>query len=189
MKNVDLFKAVEYDEATPEVREIYDETMREFQIPFVLNWFKCQGGNGTLLRGNWEKLRSTLIRGKVPNVLKQMIIYNVSKKRGCDYCSQVHGILTDSMGSEFVSDEDFKLTENLESEHIPHSYRVALEVVTKAALHPAQLSSDDLTRLQDAGFDREDSIELLAQADLVNMLNTIADVAGIRIDNELAVAA
>lgn len=27
--------------------------------------------------------------------------------------------------------------------------------------------------------------ELMAQADLVNMLNTIADVSGIKIDNEL----
>ena len=39
--------------------------------------------------------------------------------------------------------------------------------------------------IEDAGFDEEEVQELMAQADLVNMLNTIADISGIKIDNEL----
>jgi alkylhydroperoxidase family enzyme len=35
------------------------------------------------------------------------------------------------------------------------------------------------------GFDQAEIQELMAQADLVNMLNTIADISGIKIDNEL----
>ncbi|HCV81390.1 MAG TPA: alkylhydroperoxidase, partial [Zunongwangia profunda] len=34
-------------------------------------------------------------------------------------------------------------------------------------------------------FSNAEIQELMAQADLVNMLNTIADVSGIKIDNEL----
>lgn len=43
-----IFTIVEYQDATPEVQKIYDETMRLMGIPFVLNWFKCQGSNETI---------------------------------------------------------------------------------------------------------------------------------------------
>ena len=54
---------------------------KTLQLPFVLNWFKCQGDNATLLAGNWAKLKSTLMQGGVPNVLKQLIIFNASRER------------------------------------------------------------------------------------------------------------
>jgi len=72
------FKMVSYEEASPGVREIYDDTKKTLQLPFVLNWFKCQGSNELLLKGNWSKLKNTLMEGKVPNVLKELIIYKVS---------------------------------------------------------------------------------------------------------------
>lgn len=187
--SITLFREVPYQDASAEVKEIYDETMREFQIPFVLNWFKCQGANATLLKGNWEKLKSTLLRGTVPNVLKQLIIYQVSAKRGCNYCAQAHKIFADSMGASLSDDPNFKITENINSQFVPQSYRVALEVTTKAALNAAELNQEDYAKLLEVGFTPEESIELLAQADLVNMLNTIADVSGIKLDNELAASA
>lgn len=179
------FKNVEYEDASPIVREIYDDTKKTLQLPFVLNWFKCQGNNATLLAGNWAKLKSTLMEGDVPNVLKQLIIYNASKEKGCKYCAEAHGVFADSMSKMISDNENFKVTENLDSTLIPESYRTAIKVVTKAALHPAQINDADFKKLYDAGFDEQEVQELMAQADLVNMLNTIADVSGIKIDNEL----
>ena len=179
------FALVPYDEATDEVKEIYDDTKRTLQIPFVLNWFKCQGTNPILLAGNWAKLKSTLMQGQVPNVLKQLIIYNVSKKRNCEYCAHAHGIFADSMSTHINDTENFKPTENLESPLIPESFRTAIQIVTKAALHADQITDADFKALQNAGFDSLEIQELMAQADLVNMLNTLADVSGIKIDNEL----
>lgn len=178
---------VAYDEATPEVRSIYDDTMKTLQLPFVLNWFKCQGNNALLLGGNWGKLKSTLMEGEVPNVLKQLIIYNVSKERGCDYCARAHGIFADSMSSMISTDPGFRAT-NLEAPQMPSSYKAAIQVITKAALHAQDISEEDFHRLQQAGFTTSEIQELMAQADLVNMLNTIADLSGIKIDNELAEA-
>ena len=179
------FKIVDYAEAGPEVKEIYEETMKELGIPFVLNWFKCQGNNPTVLRGNWEKLRNTMLRGKVPFVLKQLIIYNISNLKGCDYCAQAHGIIADSLGKSLTGKEDIKLTENLASSYIPSSYRKAIEVVTRCALAPRSTSDDDFDELRDEGFSLEEVQELMALADLTNMVNTIADISGIHIDNEL----
>ncbi|MDT0642922.1 carboxymuconolactone decarboxylase family protein [Zunongwangia sp. F363] len=179
------YKMVSYEEASPAVKEIYDDTKKTLQLPFVLNWFKCQGDNATLLNGNWGKLKSTLMEGEVPNVLKQLIIYNVSKKRGCQYCSHAHGIFADSMSSMISDEEGFKATENIDSPSMPVSYRTAVNVVTKAALNHDEISDEDFQELQDTGFSEREIQELMAQADLVNMLNTIADVSGIKIDNEL----
>ena len=47
------------------------------------------------------------------------------------------------------------------------------------------ISDEDFDKLKNAGFNLDEIQELMAQADLVNMLNTIADVSGIKIDNEL----
>ena len=179
------YRMVSYDQANPEVQAIYDDTKKTLQLPFVLNWFKCQGDNELLLRGNWSKLKNTLMEGQVPNVLKQLIIYNVSKERGCNYCSHAHGIFADSMSSMISKDEGFRATQNLHSPSMPVSYRTAVQIVTKAALNHADISDEDFETLEEAGFTSKEIQELMAQADLVNMLNTIADVSGIKIDNEL----
>lgn len=185
VKTAQRFKMVSYQQATPEVRSLYDETMKTLQLPFVLNWFKCQGSNGTLLQGNWAKLRSTLLEGKVPNILKQLIIYNVSQERGCDYCAKAHGIFADSMSSLLSPDPDFRVTEDLDSPVLPDSYKTAIRVVTKAALAANELTDDDFAMLTADGFTDAEIQELMAQADLVNMLNTIATISGIKVDNEL----
>ena len=179
------FKVVSYEEASAEVKAIYDDTKKTLQIPFVLNWFKCQGSNPILLKGNWAKLKSTLMKGDIPNVLKQLIIYNVSKERNCEYCAQAHGIFADSMSAMISENENFRVTNDLESPLIPESYRTAIKVVTKAALNHDMIVDSDFKKLREAGFDDAEIQELMAQADLVNMLNTLADVAGIKIDNEL----
>lgn len=181
------FRLVEYNEAEADVKAVYDDAMQSLQLPFVLNWFKCQGSNATLLRGNWAKLKSTLIEGQVPNVLKQLIIYNVSTLRGCDYCAQAHGIFADSMSKMISGAEGYKATD-LDSTLLPNSYRTAIRLVTKAALYTQQLSDEDFAELQQEGFSDAEVQELMAQADLVNMLNTIATISGIKLDNELAEA-
>jgi AhpD family alkylhydroperoxidase len=179
------FKKIPYNEATPQVKAIYEETMQVLQLPFVLNWFKCQGNNEVLLRGNWTKLKSTLIEGQVPNILKQLIIYNVSKIRGCEYCAKAHGIFADSMSHLISNEENFKVTQNIDSAAMPNSYRVAIKLVTKAALQTEDVTDEDFEELTNEGFNQEEIQELMAQADLVNMLNTIATISGIKVDNEL----
>lgn len=184
-KNAERFKMVSYEEASPRVRALYEETMKTLQLPFVLNWFKCQGSNPTLLEGNWTKLKSTLLEGKVPNILKQLIIYNVSQNRGCDYCAHAHGVFADSMSCMLSPDKDFKVTDDLDSPVLPDSYKTAIRIVTKAAIDTQEITDEDFDKLSEDGFTEAEIQELMAQADLVNMLNTIATVSGIKVDNEL----
>jgi alkylhydroperoxidase family enzyme len=179
------FKIVEYADASPEVKEIYDETMRDLGVPFVLNWFKCQGSNAIILKGNWTKLRCTMLLGKIPFILKQLIIYNISKLKGSNYCAHTHGIIANSMSKTLTKSDDIKLTENMESDYIPSSYKTAIRIVSKCALNPQSTSEADFEDLRDEGYTMDEIQELMALADLTNMLNSLADISGIQIDNEL----
>lgn len=176
---------VEYQDATPEVREIYDETMRDLGIPFVLNWFKCQGSNAILLRGNWEKLRATMLKGNVPFILKQLIIYNISNLKGCKYCTHAHGVIANSMSNLLTGRDDIRITDDMNSEYIPTAYKTAIRIVTELALAPREATTSDFEDLYDGGFSSLEIQELLALADLTNMVNTLAEISGIQIDNEL----
>lgn len=175
---------VDYANASQEVKAIYEDTMQTLQLPFVLNWFKCQGSNAVLLRGNWIKLKSTLVEGEVPNVLKQLIIYNVSKTRGCEYCAHAHGIFANSMSSMISEEPGYKATD-LDAPQLPNAYKAAINIISKAALHAQDISNTDFEELSACGFSPSEIQELMAQADLVNMLNTMADISGIKVDNEL----
>jgi AhpD family alkylhydroperoxidase len=179
------YQLIPYEQASTDVRAIYEETMKEMGIPFVLNWFKCQGNNATLLRGNWEKLRATMLRGNVPFLLKQLIIFNISNQKGCSYCAHAHGVIADTVGADMMGSANRKITDNLDSEMIPSSYRTAIKIITKCALNPAATTDADFHALQEEGFSVDEVQELMALADLTNMINTIADISGIKIDNEL----
>ncbi len=179
------FKIVEYQDASPEVKAVYDESMKMMGLPFVLNWLKCQGGNATLLRGNWEKLKTTMLLGDVPFVLKQLIIYTISKSKGCTYCAHAHGLIADSLSNTLTQEAGVKLTDNLEAAFIPSSYKTAIRIISRCALNPRGTAASDFEELRDEGFSDLEIQELFSLADLTNMINTIADISGIRIDNEL----
>lgn len=179
------FSIIEYQEANQDIKDIYDDTKRTLGIPFVLNWFKCQAGNPALLRGNWAKLKSTLCEGTVPNIIKQLIIYTVSAERQCNYCAEAHKLFADMMGKSLSTDPDFLISENMDSELVPNSYKVAVRTVANAALSDGHVEEKDFDALMNAGFNEDEIQELFAQADLVNMLNTIANISGIKIDNEI----
>ncbi len=179
------FTIVEYPDASQEVKVIYDDTKKTLGIPFVLNWFKCQAGSPTLLRGNWMKLKATLCEGEVPNIIKQLIIYTVSSERKCNYCAEAHKLFADMLGKSLSSDPDFLISENMDSEWVPESYKVAVRTVANAALLDGHVENSDFNALKEAGFSESEIQELFAQADLVNMLNTIANISGIKIDNEI----
>lgn len=183
MKNT--FSLIPYETASTEVQLIYDDTRKTLGIPFVLNWFKCQANNPTLLKGNWAKLKSTLCEGNVPNIIKQLIIYNVSVERKCAYCAEAHKVFANMMGKSLNDDESFLITENMESDAVPESYKIAVKVVSEAALNDGQVGNDDFEKLKKAGFTDSEIQELFAQADLVNMLNTIANISRIKIDAEI----
>ena len=69
---------VEFDSASPEVQNVYKEIMDTMGTPEPLNVLKSLGNNPIILRGVWSMVKSTLIEGEIPELLKQLILFKIS---------------------------------------------------------------------------------------------------------------
>lgn len=59
-----------------------------------------------------------MLEGSVPFILKQLIIYNISKANGCKYCEHVHGVIVNSLSKTLTNEENFRVTENLDRKNM-----------------------------------------------------------------------
>ena len=179
------FSPISYDDASAELKAIYDDIKREMGLSFVPAWFRCQGGVPRLLAANWAKLQSTLLRGDVPRLLKELIIYNVARERSCRYCTFVHRHMAESELRQSELHGAFTIAENLEDSKLPSSYKTAIRVISRLAEDPLATSDGDIEELREEGFSDGEIQELLAQADLALVLTTVAEISGIDVDREL----
>src|SRR4051812_9387285 len=133
---------VEYKDASPRIRLIYDEVMELTGSPDVFNFLKAFGNNEKVLRAFWSMLRYTLLEGEVPALLKQLILFRVSVEYGNTYCASLHGRTVLRMDPTITYDELITMSDG-ENMDIPDSYRVAIDLVTQFALHPKVVAAED----------------------------------------------
>ena len=96
---------VEYDQATPDVRAIYNEIMAVKSIDFVPNFWKTLASHPPLLEQTWTRLKAVMGPGRLDPLTKEMIALAVSATNGCSYCINSHtaavkklGLDTESLG-------------------------------------------------------------------------------------------
>jgi alkylhydroperoxidase family enzyme len=142
------------------------------------------GENARLLRGNWEKTRSSLVEGQVPHLLKELILFTISTRRGVDYCSACHAHAALSLDPSLRLADLESLTRSGAYETMPPAFRVAIDIVSRSALEPYSFGDEEMAALERAGFTRDEIPELLAQADLAMMFNTITSTYRLPLDAE-----
>jgi len=177
---------IEYVDATPAVRAVYDEAMSVMSLSGVPNWMKALGGNEHVLRATWEKFRHVVLLGRVPLLLKQLILFVISVKEDNIYCTAAHGYAALSLDPLLGCEDLYSLARGHAYATLPQTYQVAIEVVTRAALDPTGLDQheDAERRLRGAGFSESEIDELLAQADFGVMMNAITRIWDIPADKE-----
>ncbi len=169
---------VEYDDASPEIRAIYDEIMETMGLPSVLNTLKALGHNPHVLRGVWTMLRETLIEGEIPELLKQLILFKISTIAGNEYCTSLHGHAALNLDPTLTYDDLVALTGGTCSAHLPPSFPVAIEIVSRASLEPKSVEDpewDFEEQLRDEGFSESEIEELLAVGYFSVMMNMLTD--------------
>jgi AhpD family alkylhydroperoxidase len=85
-----IVKLVEYADATPEVRAVYDEIMRARGTDWVNNFWKALAHDPALLRRTWEQVQAVMAPGALDPLVKEMIYVAVSATNGCEYCTYSH---------------------------------------------------------------------------------------------------
>ena len=83
-------KLIEYAEASPEVRVVYDDIMATRKIDRVNNFWKAIASHPPTLRRTWESLKAVMAPGALDPLTREMVYLAVSVTNGCDYCTASH---------------------------------------------------------------------------------------------------
>ena len=85
-----LVKLVEYADAPPGVRAVYDDIMKTRGTDWVNNFWKALAGDPALLRRIWENVKQVMAPGALDPLVKEMVYVAVSATNGCEYCTYSH---------------------------------------------------------------------------------------------------
>ena len=102
-------KLVEYEDASPEVRAVYDDLMATRNTTWVNNFWKAIAVNPVMLKRTWESVKEVMSPGALDPLTKEMIYIAVSVSNGCEYCVNSHTAsarnkgLTDEMLGELMA--------------------------------------------------------------------------------------
>jgi len=169
---------VEYDDASPEVRAVYDEITNTMGMPEPLNVMKALGNNPRVLRGVWSMIKGTMVEGEIPELLKQLILFRISIVVGNKYCTSLHGHSALNLDPTLTYEDLMALSGGKCSANLPPSYPVAIDVVARAALEPKSVADPDWDfeeELRDEGLTESEIDELLAVGFFSVMMNMLAD--------------
>jgi AhpD family alkylhydroperoxidase len=81
---------IEYADASPQVREVYDDIKRTRNVPDVNNFWKYLARDPVTLKRTWESVKEVMKAGALDAVTKEMIYVAVSATNGCGYCIASH---------------------------------------------------------------------------------------------------
>jgi AhpD family alkylhydroperoxidase len=93
-------RMVEYGEASPAVRAVYDEIMAVKGIDFVPNFWKTLASHPPLLVEVWRSLRQAMQPGRLDGLTKELIALAVSATNGCTYCIRSHTAAARKLGMD-----------------------------------------------------------------------------------------
>jgi len=95
---------IEYEDATPEVRAVYDDIREVRQTDFINNFWKGLANNPGQLRRTWEQIKVVMAPGTIDAMTKEMIYVAVSVANSCEYCIHSHSAAARAKG---MSEEQF----------------------------------------------------------------------------------
>ena len=93
-----LVTLIEYADASPDVRSVYDDIMKTRGTDWVSNFWKALGNDPATLARTWQHVKSVMGPGTLDPLVKEMIYVAVSATNGCEYCTWSHTAAARSKG-------------------------------------------------------------------------------------------
>jgi len=100
---------IEYENATAEVRAVYDDIMTTRQTDWINNFWKALANDPVTLRRTWLSIKEIMAPGALDACTKEMIYLAVSATNQCAYCIASHTAsarkagMTDAMLAELMA--------------------------------------------------------------------------------------
>jgi AhpD family alkylhydroperoxidase len=89
---------IEYADASPEVRAVYDDIMATRKTDWVNNFWKALANDPPTLRRIWANVREVMGPGALDPLTKELLYVAVSATNGCQYCIASHGAAARAKG-------------------------------------------------------------------------------------------
>jgi AhpD family alkylhydroperoxidase len=100
---------IEYQDAKPEVRAVYDDIMATRKTDWINNFWKALAHDPVTLKRTWESIKQIMGPGALDPLTKEMIYVAVSVTNQCGYCIASHTVgarkkgMTDDMFHELMA--------------------------------------------------------------------------------------
>jgi AhpD family alkylhydroperoxidase len=101
--------SIEYADASPEVRAVYDDIMRTRKTDWINNFWKALARDPATLRRTWESIKQIMAPGALDPLTKELLYVAVSASNQCAYCIASHTAaarkagMTDEMFAELMA--------------------------------------------------------------------------------------
>ena len=101
-----MIKMVEYDNAQPEVRAVYDDILTTRNTDRINNFWKTLASHPPTLRRIWAGVKEVMRPGRLDPLTKELIYVAVSATNNCEYCicSHIASARTKGMTDEMLSE-------------------------------------------------------------------------------------
>jgi len=77
---------IEYADAAPEVRAVYDDIMATRNVDSVNNFWKALANDPANLQRVWGSVKSVMAAGALDPLTKELVYVAVSVTNNCEYC-------------------------------------------------------------------------------------------------------
>lgn len=100
---------IEYEDASSEVRAIYDDIMATRGTDWINNFWKSLAVQPELLQRTWDGVKNVMAPGAIDSLTKEMIYIAVSATNACEYCIKSHTAsarkqgMSDAMLAELIA--------------------------------------------------------------------------------------
>lgn len=130
-----ISRFVEYADAPPEVRAVYDDIMATRRVDWINNFWKALAQDPAALKRTWESLKEVMAPGALDPLVKEMLYLAVSMANNCTYCINSHTASARKAGMDDAMWRELVAVVGMASETnaLVNAYQVELD----EALHEA----------------------------------------------------
>ena len=104
-----LVTLIEYADAPPAVKAVYDDIMKTRGVDWINNFWKALANDPRELARVWQNVKQVMAPGALDPLVKEMVYVAVSATNGCEYCTHSHTAaarkkgMTDAMLMELLA--------------------------------------------------------------------------------------
>jgi AhpD family alkylhydroperoxidase len=133
-----MVNLIEYEDAIPEVRAVYDDIRATRKTDFINNFWKALATHPPTLAQTWAEVKQVMGPGALDPLVKEMLYIAVSITNNCEYCIHSHtaGAVAKGMTAAQFSELVAVVGTANKTNRLANGYRIAVDERFKRPLDP-----------------------------------------------------